>query len=68
MKAKELKDKLGPLAYLIAKKAGYSRSYWDHLVSTGKGIAKTRIAPLIDAIDEAVVLLESVKKELQSNK
>ena len=64
MKAKEFKNMLGVLAFPVAEKAGYSRNYWDHLVSTGKGIAKARVPAITAGIDEHIALLESVKKEL----
>ena len=67
MTVRELTDRLGPLAWPIAKGAGYSREYFDHAGSKGVGLPADRRAALVLAIRGHIVSMERLMEDLDDN-
>ena len=65
MKARRLKDLLGSKAFEVAKKAGYSRSYWDLVVSRDNSITDKFKSGVIEGLEEHIADCSKLLKELR---
>ena len=67
MTVRDLKKRLGPLAWPMAETAGYSREYFDHAGSKGVGLPADRRAALVLAIRGHIVSMERLIADLDDN-
>lgn len=65
MTTKELYNLLGPIAAVVARKAGYTTSYWERAKSDDIGIKAERARKIEEAIVERRKLLNRALSELR---